>query len=99
MIGIGYRLNLRLDIMGLKIDYLGGNCPVQSEGRFDSYEYYFRARGEHWSLELTDPTTLNNVMTLRVRYERPGKYAAGWMTSQEAFLIIVSQYFKWKRDQ
>ena len=85
--------------MSLKFFYLGGNCPVQGEGMYDEYEFYFRARGEHWAIELTDPETQNIVMTLRVKYDKGGQFGAGWMPRDEAFLIIVSQYFKWKRDQ
>lgn len=36
--------------MTLHIEWLGGNCPVQSEGTVDGKPFYFRARGEHWSM-------------------------------------------------
>ena len=29
---------------------IGGNCPVQAEGRIDGLPLYFRARSSHWSL-------------------------------------------------
>lgn len=35
--------------MGITIDSIGGNCPVQAEGSFDDKRFYFRARGEEWS--------------------------------------------------
>lgn len=31
-------------------DYFGGNCPVQGEGTICGHPWYFRARGEDWSL-------------------------------------------------
>ena len=34
----------------LKIDMLGGNCPVQAEGTIDGRPFYFRARGQSWSM-------------------------------------------------
>ncbi len=82
--------------MSLTFSYLGGNCPVQSEGMFDEYEFYFRARGQHWSIELIDPNTLKTVFEMRVEYGEGG-FSAGWMPHDEAFMIIVSQYFKWKK--
>lgn len=27
-----------------------GKCPVQAEGTINGREFYFRSRGEHWSL-------------------------------------------------
>ena len=27
-----------------------GNCPVQAEGVVDGHDFYFRARGDSWSL-------------------------------------------------
>ena len=71
---------------------------MQAEGKFDEYEFYFRARGQHWSIELTDPETGAEIFQMRVKYDKPGDFAAGWMDSQEAFLLIVSNYFKWKRN-
>ena len=32
------------------IDCLGGNCPVQAEGTINGNAFYFRARGQSWSL-------------------------------------------------
>ena len=29
-----------------------GNCPVQCSGTVDGLPFYFRARGEHWSLDI-----------------------------------------------
>lgn len=81
--------------MPLTIEYLGGNCPVQSEGMFDDYQYYFRARGQHWSIELTDPTNLIPILMIKVQYG-DSDFAAGWMPRDDAFKIIVSTYFKWK---
>jgi hypothetical protein len=38
--------------LGIVIDHLYGNCPVQADGFIDGEPFYFRARGEHWSIEI-----------------------------------------------
>lgn len=81
--------------MSLKINYLGGKCPVQSEGQFDEYSYYFRSRGQHWSIEVTDASDMTVLFELKVKYG-DSDFAAGWMSENEAFQLIVSTYFKWK---
>lgn len=83
--------------MSLKFEYLGGNCPVQAEGKFDDLDFYFRARGQYWSITISDPTTLKTVIEMRMLYCEDD-YGAGWMPRNEAFIIIVSTYFKWKRN-
>lgn len=37
---------------GIVINTLGGNCPVQADGEIDGVPFYFRARGERWSIEI-----------------------------------------------
>lgn len=36
----------------IRIDSLGGNCPVQADGFIDGEPFYFRSRGQHWSIEI-----------------------------------------------
>jgi len=31
---------------------LGGNCPVQAEGTVDGKPFYFRSRGDTWSMSI-----------------------------------------------
>ena len=38
----------RAEALGIRIETLGGNCPVQGEGFFDSKAFYFRARYNYW---------------------------------------------------
>ncbi len=38
----------------LVIEWIGGNCPVQAEGYFDSRPLFFRARGDSWRVEIQD---------------------------------------------
>lgn len=38
------------------VKYIGGACPVQAEGTVDGIPFYFRARGNGWSLSIgVDP--------------------------------------------
>ncbi len=66
------------------IDLLGGNCPVQAEGTINGKEFYFRARGDSWSLGIGGD---NVVMDPEWSYEEDygsNPFAAGWMTEGEA---------------
>lgn len=44
----------------LRIEYLGGECPVQAEGTVDGKPFYFRARGNFWSFALSEDTTISS---------------------------------------
>ena len=70
------------------IDQIGGNCPVQAEGHIAGKPFYFRARGEHWSMSIGGEDV---IMHPQWYYEEdyPGdQYAAGWMTQEEARKFI-----------
>lgn len=66
--------------MNIRIDYLGGNCPVQAWGMIDGREFYFRARGQSWSMQIGD--------WYRINPWGDGPYAAGWMPEETARQII-----------
>jgi hypothetical protein len=42
----------RAENLGIRIDTLGGNAPVQAEGFFDDKAFYFRARHDFWLIEV-----------------------------------------------
>lgn len=72
------------------IDFIGGNCPVQAEGTIDGKRFYFRARGDSWSLEV-HPTSGGGYLEWPDdpevwRYEEDyGVWPdAGWMEESEA---------------
>lgn len=83
--------------MVILIDLLGGNCPVQAEGTADGEPFYFRARGERWSMEiggaLGDP-----AWSYTQRYGTE-KYAAGWMSEEEATAFIHEAVRRWREDR
>jgi hypothetical protein len=83
---------------GILIDYIGGNCPVQAEGSIDGQRFYFRARGQHWSLSIggDDP-----AMSEGWYYDQPfgdTKYAAGWMTWGQAEAYIIEGARRYRRQ-
>lgn len=73
--------------MMLQIDMIGGNCPVQAEGTISGQSFYFRARGEHWSMGIGGDPVGDPDWHLQERWG-DSKYAAGWMPEDEARKII-----------
>ena len=77
------------------IDFIGGNCPVQAQGTIDGKRFYFRSRGEHWSVEIS-PGASGLYMTWPDDdpawvYEEEwggGEFAAGWMPEDAAVSMI-----------
>lgn len=68
----------------IQIQWLGGNCPVQAKGTINGKEFYFRARGDSWSLSVGGSDV---VMEPEWSYEEDygdDPFAAGWMTEAEA---------------
>lgn len=65
---------------------LYGFCPVQAEGTIDGEEFYFRARGEKWSIVVGGDLMDNPEF----RYEEPyGVWPeAGWMELEKARELI-----------
>lgn len=80
----GQRLKARGEISeSIKIDMIGGNCPVQAEGTIDGKPFYFRARGEHWSFSVgTD--AIGDPDWHHEEKWGSGPYDAGWMSEETA---------------
>ena len=80
----------------------GGVCPVQAEGTIDGYPFYFRSRGESWSLRVAsakdaDPLDADGVYVWVVTEDYPVKYkdedghhrfTAGYATKDECIAFI-----------
>jgi hypothetical protein len=78
--------------------YIGGNCPVQAEGTINGEEFYFRARGQRWSVGIGGKV----VSEPNWYYEEPyGEvmYDAGWMTEEEARAFIEKAALEWEMEQ
>lgn len=86
----------------------GGACPFQAEGHFSHAEidwpFYFRSRGEHWSLDVAEPgfePCGESIWTYIERYsEEP--YAAGYLSDEEARRFIreaALRFCRWQEEQ
>lgn len=71
----------------LVIEYLGGKCPVQGEGEVDGEEFYFRSRGDSWSMSIGGPDVIGEP---KWYYEEDyGQWPdAGWISEDEALSFI-----------
>ena len=72
----------------IRIEWLGGNCPVQAEGTIQGVPFYFRARGEHWSLGVGADPVGRPDWYHREPYGDE-EYAAGWMPQHEALGFLA----------
>lgn len=83
----------RCDALGIEISTMGGNCPVQIEGRVDGLAFYFRARGEEYQFHVAK--TQAAIFEDEIHYvEKPwgdGPYAAGWMDLHIALGLLCDE--------
>ncbi len=82
-----------------EIEYIGGNCPVQAEGLVYGKPFYFRARGQRWSMSIGGADVVGNPEWY---HEEPwGKtmFAAGWMTEHEAIAMMTKAFALYARDR
>lgn len=69
------------------IDWIGGNCPVQAEGTINHKPFYFRARGESWSLGIGGTDPCGNAEWEHAEWF--GTWPeAGWMTVEQAEALL-----------
>lgn len=79
------------------IDYINGNCPVQAEGTVDGVEFYFRSRGEIWSIGIGGDVTGDPDWEYIEPY---GTWPdAGWITEEQARAFIEKAAGMWKRTR
>lgn len=83
----------RLHEAGVTVDYAGGNCPVQIEGSIHGQPFYFRARGDAWSVGIGgDPVCKPDWE----HYEDYGEWPdAGWMHLHEAYDFLRKALDLW----
>jgi hypothetical protein len=75
---------------GITIHAEGGNCPVQIEGTFDGFAFYFRARGSHWEFHVFPAGGKMFDDDVWEHDQEYGKWpAAGWMPLPEALGFVV----------
>lgn len=88
--------------MNIEYDWIGGNCPLQAEGKISGKPFYFRARGIRWQFAIDE--IANDAVDVIAFECRPGfrlsgewidkdfpgdiKYSAGYMPEAIAKQII-----------
>lgn len=77
----------------IEIDTIGGNCPVQAEGRIDGEPFYFRARGSSWSIGIGGEPVGEPDWSHEEEYG--SGYDAGWMSEDEAREFISQAASAW----
>lgn len=73
----------------IRIETLGGNCPVQAEGFIGDAPFYFRARGGRWSIGIGGSDVVMDPEWYHSEPYGDAEYAAGWMTKWEALGFIA----------
>ena len=76
--------------MSVRIDHIGGWCPVQAEGTIDGKPFYFRARGRRWSLGIGGEPVGSPEWEVSKQWG-DGPYDAGYMPLQDAIDIIKNE--------
>ncbi|HDA7126329.1 TPA: hypothetical protein O5T86_001262 [Staphylococcus aureus] len=68
----------------ISIGWIGGNCPVQAEGTINGEPFYFRARGERWSMSIGGDDVVGAPDWYHEEDFGETAFAAGWMSESEA---------------
>lgn len=80
--------------LGITIDTIGGNCPVQAEGSFDGKHFYFRARGDAWQFHVgnedKDIFSDDPEREWVIEEGYGSGFDAGWMPQHEAVGFICA---------
>lgn len=77
-----------MTMSSIKIDMLGGCCPVQAEGTIDGKPFYFRARGASWSMSIGGSDIVGNPDWYYKQAYGDDAFSAGYMTEEEAITFI-----------
>lgn len=62
-------------------------CPVQCTGTVNGQPFYFRARGERWTLGVGGDVWLKPDWFYAQAYDK-GAFEAGWMPDEEAMAFM-----------
>lgn len=87
----------------ISITHLGGACPVQGEGVIEGWPFYFRSRGQRWSLSVAEPgfDPASEAVWEHSEHYSDEPYAAGWLTDDEARGLIAraaEAFVVWRRE-
>ncbi len=82
----------------IKIEMIGGYCPYQINGTICGIPFYFRSRGQRWSLSIDrkDPLALPEPEWF-YRKDYPGEPgSAGWIDDAEARRFFDEAVSAWR---
>ena len=87
------------DIRAIHVHMIGGNCPVQAEGTIDGEPFYFRARGNAWSIGIGGRCPIVRPdWSCREAYGEDA-FAAGWMSEDEARSFIFQAAERYRSNR
>jgi hypothetical protein len=76
----------------------GGNCPVQAEGYFLGYFFYFRARHQSATIEFYNNREdfegdiwVESIAHITLKTTEP--YEAGWLSKRECTFLVFKGCF------
>lgn len=89
--------------MRLEIYSLGGNCPVQSEGKYQGRVFYFRARGNHMSMTIATEGSFTNALVddKAWYYEETfgdTPFVAGWADVYDCLVFMLRAFVAWDKE-
>jgi hypothetical protein len=81
------------------LDWIGGVCPVQAEGTFQGTKFYFRARGNSWTVYIGNPDPFTvDAWTYGEPYgDEP--FEAGWMSEEQALTFIEQALTRYSNEK
>jgi hypothetical protein len=81
----------------LVIEWIGGECPVQAEGFICNQTFYFRSRGDQWSIGIGGEPVSNPDYFYKESY---GVWPdAGFMSQEEVIIFIRREAKKFRENR
>jgi len=65
----------------IELHTFGGQCPIQAEGLVDGKPFYFRARGQRWTMSIGGADIILNPEWHYAEPYGDDEFAAGWINS------------------
>lgn len=85
-------------MQGLEMEVTCGACPLQIEGTIDGETFYFRARGERWSMGIGGDVVMSPVWSMSGPWGHT-KFEAGWMPEHIGQAIVEKCCELWRVAQ
>lgn len=85
---------------------IGGNAPVQGEGRVDGHVWYFRARWSRWTLQIAEPLDATDAEPVGAGIagwmaagDVGSDYQASWMDGETAWRLVTEAFGAFRRGE